>query len=117
MNTRTQQDLEARGYTVGDAAALLNLTPEEEALVETGLVLSNLLRQTRRARGLSQKHLAEKLGLKQPDIARLEVAAGTNFDALFGALYALQVSPHEIAAALETVTLKTAESHQQLAAA
>lgn len=107
MDAQTQDNLKSRGYTVGDACALLDLTPEEEALIDTGLALSNLVRATRLSRGLTQKQLAERLGTKQPNIARLETAAGTSFDALFQALYAMQVAPREIAAALEGVALKT----------
>ena len=110
MDAQTQENLESRGYTVGDAGALLDLTPEEEALIDTGLALSNLVRATRQSRGLTQKQLAERLGTKQPNIARLETAAGTSFDALFQALYAMQVAPREIAAALEGVALKTSSS-------
>ena len=109
MDAQTQHKLESRGYTVGDACAQLDLTPEEEALVDTGLALSNLVRQTRQARGLTQKQLAERLGTKKPNIARLESAAGTSFDALFQALYAMQVSPREIAASLEGIALKGSE--------
>lgn len=117
MDAQTQKNLEAKGYTVGDVSALLELTPEEEALVDTGMVLSNLVRQTRVARGLTQKQLAERLGTRQPNIARLETAAGTSFDALFQALYAMQVSPHEIAATLEGVALRTSESPDTAVAA
>lgn len=114
MDAQTQKNLKSRGYTIGDASALFDLTPEEEALVDTGLALSNLVRETRQARGLTQKQLAERLGTKQPNIARLETAAGTSFDALFQALYAMQVAPREIAAVLEGVALKTNEASKEL---
>ncbi len=115
MNPQTQKNLEAKGYTVGDVSALLDLTPAEETLIDTGLALSNLVRQTRVARGLTQKQLAERLGTRQPNIARLETAAGTSFDALFQALYAMQVSPREIAAALEGVELKASDISKEAA--
>lgn len=117
MNAQTQKNLEAKGHIVGDVSALLELTPEEETLLDTGLVLSDLVRQTRISRGLTQKQLAERLGTRQPNIARLETAAGTSFDALFQALYAMQVSPREIAAALERVALRTNEMVKEAALA
>ena len=103
MNQTKIEQLEAKGFTVGNVSDFLGLSPVEEALVETGLVLSNLVRDTRTAQGVTQAQLAERLGTRQPNIARLETAAGTSFDKQFQALYELGVSPREIGEAIARV--------------
>jgi len=106
MNTQTQHHLENAGYTVGDAREFLELSPEEEALVNTGLALSNLLRASREARGLSPEELARKANLASDEIAHLETAPGTRFEEVFHLLYLLGVPPREIAAAISKVELR-----------
>ena len=103
MNNSQIEQLEAKGFTVGNASDFLGLSPVEEALVETGLILSNLVRDARIAQGLTQSQLAERLGTKQPNIARLETAAGISFGKQFEALYELGISPREIGDAIAGV--------------
>ena len=45
MRQSIKEQLEAAGFTVGSAAQFVGLTPEEEALVETRLALSDSLRR------------------------------------------------------------------------
>lgn len=112
MNSSKKNHLEKNGWSVGDAADFLGLSPHEEALVETGALLSRMVREKRLALGLKQADLAEKLGTKQPNIARLETAGGTSFDRQFEALYAMGVSPREIGEALAAADLeKHVEEH------
>lgn len=110
MNDQLRQHLESHGYTVCSVAEFLDLTPEEEALVDTGLVLSDLLKEARLARGLSQAQLEKKAGLKAGDLTELEVAMGTRFQEVFHILYSLGVPPREIAARLAQVELKGREA-------
>jgi len=107
MDNETKRRLEAKGYTVGNAGDVLDLSPQEEALVDTGLVLAALVRDTRETQGWTQKQLAEKLGTKQLAIALMEDAVGSSFETLFAALFIMGVQPREIALALMDVTLKT----------
>jgi transcriptional regulator with XRE-family HTH domain len=58
-----------------DFKRTLNLTPEEEELInlEESLILA--VAEAREKKGLTQKQLSELCGVKQPVIARLESAA------------------------------------------
>jgi ribosome-binding protein aMBF1 (putative translation factor) len=51
---------------VGEAAAFLRLTAEEQQLVELRLTLALAIRRQRQASGLSQKQLGERIGTTQP---------------------------------------------------
>lgn len=108
MNAQKQKRLEDKGWTVGDAADFLELSPEEETLVDTGLALSRLLRASREARGLTSQELEVKARINSGEIARLEGAIGTRFEEVFHVLYILGVSPREIANAISQVELKEA---------
>ncbi|RYZ83294.1 MAG: XRE family transcriptional regulator [Proteobacteria bacterium] len=105
MFTHHQETLEQRGWKEVTAAEFLGLTPEEEAIVETSLILSRLVRQTREERGWSQRELADHLGKKQTQVARLESGNGVSFEAQFAALFAMGVQPRTIAEALMEVSL------------
>jgi transcriptional regulator with XRE-family HTH domain len=52
----------------------LNLTPEEEEIINLEKSLINAVVDAREHNGLTQKQLAELCGVKQPVIARLESA-------------------------------------------
>lgn len=106
MQNSDPQNLESRGWKETTAAEFLGLSPEEEAIVETSLILSRLVRESREARGWTQRELAEHLGKKQPQVVRLETGAGVSFDAQFAALYQMGVQPRQIAQALMEVSLK-----------
>jgi predicted transcriptional regulator len=53
----------------------LNLTPEEEDIINLEKSLINAVVEAREESGLTQKQLSEMCGIKQPVIARLESAA------------------------------------------
>lgn len=91
-------------------AEFLELSPDEEALVDTGLALSRLLRASREARGLTAQELEAKARINSGEVARLEGAVGTRFEEVFHVLYILGVSPREIAGAISQVELKEAVS-------
>lgn len=106
MNQETKDRLEKAGWVETTVAEFLNLTPEEEAMVETGLLLSRLVRETRLARGWSEQQLGQKIGASAEQIAHLEVGPGMRFELLFQSLYAMGISPREIAAAISKVELR-----------
>ena len=53
----------------------LNITPEEESLIEFEKSLIKAVIEAREQSGLTQAQLAELCGVKQPVISRLESAA------------------------------------------
>lgn len=52
----------------------LNLTPEDESMIELERSLIEAVVEAREESGLTQKQLSELCGIKQPVIARLESA-------------------------------------------
>ena len=53
----------------------LNITPEEEDIINIEKALINAVVEAREESGMTQKQLSELCGIKQPVIARLESAA------------------------------------------
>ena len=69
MKKSKRARLEAHGWRVGNAADFLELSPEESALVETKLALSESVRERRSKQGLSQAELARRLKSSQSRVA------------------------------------------------
>lgn len=72
MDEKKRKRLEAAGWKIGTVEEFLGLTPEEVAIVELKLQLSNALRERRKKLGLSQKELARRLGSSQSRVAKME---------------------------------------------
>lgn len=101
MDAKKRKRLEAAGWSMGDAAGFLKLTPEEAALVEMRLALSRTLRERRSAAGLTQTALAKQLGSSQSRVAKLEAGdASVSLELLIRALLAVGASRREVANAL-----------------
>lgn len=101
MDTKKRKRLEAAGWTVGDAATFLKLTPEEAALVEMRLALSRSLRERRLATGLTQTALAKQLGSSQSRVAKLEAGdSSVSLELLIRALLSIGASRKDVAQAL-----------------
>jgi DNA-binding XRE family transcriptional regulator len=101
MNARKRKRLEKAGWSVGDAAAFLELTPEEAALVEMRVALSRSLKKRRLAAGLTQTTLAKQLGSSQSRVAKLEAAdPSVSLELLIRALLSVGASRRDVAAAL-----------------
>lgn len=97
--------LEANGWRVGSVTQFLELTPEEAALVETRLALSEALRQRRVTHKLTQGDLARRLKSSQSRVAKMEGAdRSVSVDLLLKALFALGAQPKDIARALQRRT-------------
>lgn len=89
MNHDKKARLEAAGWKVGSAAEFLNLTPDETALVEIRLALSQQLRSLREGH-VTQAELAARMGSSQPRIAKAEAGdRSVSLDLLVRALLAL----------------------------
>lgn len=101
MDAKKRKRLEAAGWSIGDAAAFLKLTPEEAALVEMRLALSRSLRERRLAAGLTQMALAKQLGSSQSRVAKLEGGdASVSLELLIRALLVVGASRKDVAHAL-----------------
>lgn len=101
MDVKKRKRLEAAGWTVGDATAFLKLTPEEAALVEIRLALSQTLRERRLGAGLTQLTFAKQLGSSQSRVAKLESGdASVSLELLIRALLTVGASRKDVAHAL-----------------
>ena len=102
MKNSKRARLEARGWRVGSTAEFLDLTPEEEAFVETKLALSKYVRDRRTAQNVSQSALAKRLKSSQSRVAKMEAADATvSIDLLLKALFALGAKPRDVATAIQ----------------
>jgi len=72
VNKTQRRRLERAGWKVGTVAQLLDLSPAEEALIETKLRLGDAVRRLRMRNRLSQTALAKLIGSSQPRVAKLE---------------------------------------------
>jgi len=83
MDKQKREKLEARGWKVGTVADFLNLSPEESAIIELRLVLSNALKRQRLASKMSQASFAKMLRSSQSRIAKMEAGdPSVSFDLL-----------------------------------
>ena len=102
MKKTKRSRLEARGWRVGSAKDFLGLSPEEAALVETRLALSQALRSRRVANGLTQGELARRLKSSQSRVAKMEAGDKTvSVDLLMRALFSLGAKPRDVGRALQ----------------
>lgn len=101
MDAKKRKRLEKAGWSVGDAAVFLNLSPEEAALVEMRVALSRSLKARRLAAGLTQTTLAKQLGSSQSRVAKLEAAdPSVSLELLIRALLAVGASRKDVASTL-----------------
>lgn len=101
MKATKRQRLERAGWNVGSTTDFLDLSPEEVALVEMKLALSESLRVWRTRKGLTQGALARQLGSSQSRVAKMEAADPTvSFDLLVRSLLHLGASRKAIARAI-----------------
>lgn len=98
MKAEKKDRLEVRGWRVGSAEELLELSPEEAALVELRLRLADAVRDLRHQKKLTQAKLAERLGSSQSRVAKVEAGDETvSLDLLIRALLAMGVTASELA--------------------
>jgi predicted XRE-type DNA-binding protein len=101
METTKRQKLEAAGWKVGSVAEFLNLSPEEEAIIEIRLPLSKSLKQWRKQKELSQQKLAENINSSQSRVAKMEASDPSfSIDLLIKSLLALGATREDIATAI-----------------
>jgi ribosome-binding protein aMBF1 (putative translation factor) len=109
MRKAKQQRLAAHGWAVGSVEDFLELTPEETALVELKLRLSDALRARRAKLGLSQAAVAQRLRSSQSRVAKMEAGeSSVSFDLLVRALVGLGATTSDLAKAIQTRTRRPA---------
>lgn len=98
MRESKRDKLAARGWKVGDASEFLNLTSEEEALVELRLKLAEGLKDRRIRKRLTQVDLAKAVNSSQSRVAKMEAGDPTvSLDLLVRSLIALGASNRDLA--------------------
>ena len=98
MDARKRKKLEAAGWRVGTAQEFLDLSDEENALVEIKLSLGELVRRHRVRAHLSQTALAQRLQSSQSRVAKLESGdAGVSLDLMFKAAFVAGAKRRELA--------------------
>lgn len=101
MKTAKRQKLETAGWKIGSTADFLGLNPEETALVEMRLALSQTLRAWRTKKRLTQSDLAKALRSSQSRVAKMEAADPTvSLDLLMRSLLYLGATTKDIAKAI-----------------
>ncbi|MBI5710962.1 MAG: helix-turn-helix transcriptional regulator [Candidatus Eisenbacteria bacterium] len=101
MNAAMRRRLGAAGWRVGTVAEFLHLTPEEEALVDMRIALTDSLRRVRRKGRMSQTELARRLKSSQSRVAKIEAGdPGVTLDLLIQALLVAGASRSQVARAI-----------------
>ena len=90
--------LRKAGWKIGSAEEFLELSPDEAALVEVKLSLSEKLKEQRADQGLTQTELAKRLGSSQSRVAKMEASDPTvSVDLLLRGLFAAGASRSDVA--------------------
>ena len=101
MNAGKRKRLRQVGWKTGTVAEFLELNPEESALIEIKLRLSDLVKKARARRRLSQTELAERLGSSQSRVAKIEAGdPSVSLDLLVRASFASGATRRELARAI-----------------
>ncbi len=90
MNREKQKALESAGFRFGDAADFLELTKEEQMLVDLRMRIAKAIRLRREQLNLSQKQVASRIKSSQPRVAKIEASApDVSLDQMFRGLFAV----------------------------
>ena len=90
MHAGKRKKLDAAGYTVGDAADFLGLSPEEAAVIDMKVKLSKQLVELRKKARISQGALAKLIGSSQSRVAKMEACdPSVSMDLMFKSAFAL----------------------------
>jgi ribosome-binding protein aMBF1 (putative translation factor) len=101
MEAAKKRRLKAAGWGTGSVAEFLELSPEESALIEIKVRLTELVKKARARRHLSQVALAERLGSSQSRIAKIEAGdPSVSLDLLVRASFASGATRKELARAI-----------------
>jgi hypothetical protein len=93
MHSNKRKRLEAKGWRIGSAGEFLGLSAEEEAYIEIKLRLSEIFRDHRLRRKMTQLDVAKAIRSSQSRVAKMEAGDGSvSLDLLVRSLLALGVS-------------------------
>ena len=96
MDVSKKKRLEDKGWKIGSAPEVLELSPEESILIDIKLALSLNLKE-RRQRLMTQAELAEKINSSQPRIAKAENGDDSvSIELLIRAILATGATPQDI---------------------
>ena len=99
MRESKRRKLESKGWKLGNAKDLLELSNQEEMYIELRLKLAEGLKARRRATGITQVNLAKALKSSQSRVAKMEAGDPTvSLDLLVKSILALGTSNRELAA-------------------
>jgi DNA-binding XRE family transcriptional regulator len=97
MNIERRKRLENDGWRIGSAEEFLGLKPDEIAIVQMRLSLSQKLRARRIRIGLSQAILANRLGSSQSRVAKMEAGEpNVSLELLVRAMLLTGAKPREV---------------------
>jgi len=97
MDAAKQRRLEAAGWSVGDSAEFLKLSPAEVAFIELRFELADYLRALRKGGGMTQAQAATHLGSSQSRVAKMEAAdPSVSLDLIVKSLLSLGATPGDI---------------------
>jgi DNA-binding XRE family transcriptional regulator len=98
MRDSKRRRLQAKGWKVGTAKQFLQLSDEEDALIELRLRLANGLKVRRVKQGLTQVQLAKAVRSSQSRVAKMEAGDPTvSLDLLVRSLLVLGTTNRELA--------------------
>jgi predicted XRE-type DNA-binding protein len=101
MDDIKRRKIEAAGGRIVTVAEFLQLTPEEEAIVEIRLALSKSVKKMRQQERLSQQKLAENINSSQSRVAKMEASdSSVSIDLLIKSLLSLGATREDIATAI-----------------
>ena len=93
--------LERKGWKIGSAKELLQLSDEEAAYIELKLALSERLRSLREKNAITQVEMAKLISSSQSRVAKMESGdPSVSIDLLVKALLALGATRKQIAGAM-----------------
>lgn len=117
MKTTQRKKLAKAGWKVGTVAEFLDLTPEEEMLIEMKLAAAAKVKELRKKQSLSQAELAKRLGSSQPRVAKLEAAeAEVSLELMIRALVALGATAKDVGRLLGGIQLSQQAKPKRAAA-
>ena len=103
MDKAKRERLQAQGWKVGTVTEFLELTPEEESLIEIKLALSKSLREWR-AKQMTQSELAARIKSSQPRVAKAEGGdRSVSIELLMRAMLATGATPKDIGKVIANV--------------
>ena len=97
MKKAKRDQLAKRGYKITSAQEFLGLSDEEIAVIDLKINLINMLREARKATGVTQKQLARLMRSSQSRVAMLESGSSdASLELICRALFTLGISAKQL---------------------